>query len=150
MYQLDTTHRIGQSTKLRPIYTGPFLVVEVLTSVLYRIEGRRRTKVVHHDRIRVCNDRKVPLWIRRRRNAFLSDAAKETGEPSDETRLPEPESQPEPLPDEIDLSSLFQEPKEKVKRPEPITLPQKTIQPSRTTRAGRDVKPPTWLQDYGR
>ena len=70
---------MGLSSKLKPIYSGPFLVVRVLSPVLYRIEGRKGSRVAHHDRLRICEDRVIPLWMRRKRHAFLND-----GEADDE------------------------------------------------------------------
>ena len=74
VYKLDTTVKPGQSAKLKPIYIGPLLVVKVISPVLYKVEDRRRTHVVHHDRIKQCNDREIPLWIRRRRHELLQTA----------------------------------------------------------------------------
>ena len=71
VYKLDSSSKPGQSKKLNAIYKGPYLIVEVLSPVLYRIEDRKKASVIHHDRLKVCNDRAVPLWIRRRRHQFL-------------------------------------------------------------------------------
>jgi hypothetical protein len=71
VYKLDTSTRKGQSKKLRPIWLGPFVITEVLSPVLYRIEGRKNPHVVHHDRIKICKDRVIPLWMRRKRHGLL-------------------------------------------------------------------------------
>jgi hypothetical protein len=72
VYKLNVAVRKGQSRKLEQIYVGPFLVTEVLSPILYRIEGRRKSMVAHHDRLRICEDRVVPIWMRRKRHDFLS------------------------------------------------------------------------------
>jgi len=42
-----------------------------LSPVLYRIEGRKDPHVVHHDRLKICKDRFVPMWLRRKRHDVL-------------------------------------------------------------------------------
>ena len=71
VYKLDTTVRPGQRSKLKSIYIGPYLVVHTLSPVLYRIEDQRKQQVVHHDQIKLCQDRNIPLWLRRKRNELL-------------------------------------------------------------------------------
>ena len=46
---LDTQIKAGLSKKLKPIYTGPLIVVEMLSPVTYRVAGCKKTKVLHHD-----------------------------------------------------------------------------------------------------
>ena len=52
---------------------------------MVRIKNRRRNFVVHHDKIKFCEDRCIPLWLRKRRQSLLSlddtiayDAAEQT------------------------------------------------------------------------
>ncbi len=71
VYKLDTSTKKGESKKLKPVWIGPFVVTEVVSPVLYRIEGHRKASVVHHDQIKICNDRVVPFWIRRKRHYLL-------------------------------------------------------------------------------
>ena len=49
--------------KLEPAWSGPYVIVEVLSSVLYRIKNRRQTEVVHHDRLKPCYV-EVPKWAK--------------------------------------------------------------------------------------
>ena len=72
VYKLRSGVTKGISRKLLSIYEGPFLVTEVLPPVLFRIEGRKRSVIVHHDKLKPCNDRFIPFWLRRRRHEFLS------------------------------------------------------------------------------
>ena len=74
VYKLDSTTQVGVTAKLKPVYDGPYLIIQVISPLLYRIAGRRRTQVLHHDRLRPCIDREVPLWIRRKRHQLLSIA----------------------------------------------------------------------------
>ena len=68
IYLIDTAAKVGQSSKLRPVYRGPYIVEEVISPILYRLCSRKKSFVVHHDRMRACKDRNVPLWITRKRH----------------------------------------------------------------------------------
>ena len=48
VYKLDLSTKVGQSKKLRPIYLGPFLIVEVNSPILNIIEGRKKISIGHH------------------------------------------------------------------------------------------------------
>ena len=39
---------LGQSKKLQPIWSGPWIVTQVISSVLYRIANRKQSMVAHH------------------------------------------------------------------------------------------------------
>ena len=132
VYLHDTSTKVGQSTKLRPIYIGPFLVIEVISPILYKIEGRKWKKVIHHDRLRICDDRNIPVWIRRRRNQFLrvEDHHNESVLPQPQPQNRRPEKVPKPAaaePEDFGLLQLF----------DPVT-----------TRSGRSVKMPGRFQDF--
>ena len=60
--------KMGQSRKLNPLFTGPYLVVKVLSPYLYRVRDRKKTLVLHHDRLKICEEQAVPFWVRRRRH----------------------------------------------------------------------------------
>ena len=47
------------------------MVTKVLTPILFEVTGRKRTVVLHHDRLKPCCDRSIPLWLRRKRNQVL-------------------------------------------------------------------------------
>jgi transposase InsO family protein len=64
---VNSASRVGSSKKLQPIWKGPFIVTEPLSSVLYRVADRHRIKVQHVDRLRLYLDRTVPLWVQRQR-----------------------------------------------------------------------------------
>ena len=67
VYKLDTQIKAALSKKLKPIYTGPLIVVETLSPVTYRVEGHKKTEVLHHNRLRPCKESPVPLWVKCRR-----------------------------------------------------------------------------------
>ncbi len=71
VYLTNSATQIGESKKLNPVWLGPYLVVKKFSPVLYRIQGKKRTQVVHHDRLKICRDCEIPIWIRRFRHDFL-------------------------------------------------------------------------------
>ena len=72
VYVLDPSYQPGLSKKLQPIFKGPYLVVKVLNALLYKLRGRKNEIVVHHNRLQACEDRFIPLWMRRLRQEFLN------------------------------------------------------------------------------
>ena len=49
VYVLDPSNKPEVSTKLQPIYWGPYLVFKVYSPILYGIKDCKRQLVVHHD-----------------------------------------------------------------------------------------------------
>ena len=68
VYVLNETPKVGVSKKLQPVWRGPFVVLEAIGPVLYSVAGRRKDEVLHHDKLKLCSDRAIPLWVRRKRN----------------------------------------------------------------------------------
>ncbi len=66
VYRRDSSTTVGESRKLRPIYVGPFIVTDILSPALYRVESRRKSMVLHHDKLVICEDRAIPFWVRRK------------------------------------------------------------------------------------
>ena len=64
----NSARRVHQCKKLSPLWVGPYVVVKVPSPVLCTISSSRKTWVVHHDRLRVCREQPLPLWIRRLRS----------------------------------------------------------------------------------
>ena len=56
---------------LKPLWKGPYVVVWAHPP-LYKLQDRRKVGVWHHDKLKVCRDRQIPLWLRRLRNSILS------------------------------------------------------------------------------
>jgi hypothetical protein len=79
VFALNTSRTQGVGSKLRQWWQGPFLVVEALSPVLYRLRGRRKEFVLHHDRLKRCKDRLVPVWLRRLRKALQEGALPPVG-----------------------------------------------------------------------
>lgn len=77
VYMVDTSSKVGQSKKLRKPWIGPFVIVYKFNHVLYRIQGEKVNKVVHHDRLKLSQDRDVPLWLKRLRHSVLHPESKE-------------------------------------------------------------------------
>ena len=60
VYKLDSLTKGGHSKKLRPIFLAPYLVKEVLSPALFRLEGRKKTIVAHHEKLIKCKDLVLP------------------------------------------------------------------------------------------
>ena len=71
VYLTNSATKVGESKKLNPVWVGPFLVVKKLSSALFEIRGKKKSQVVHHDRLKLCRDRFVPFWLKRLRHEFL-------------------------------------------------------------------------------
>ena len=71
VYKRGITTKTG-SKALCPVWRGPFLVVDS-NPPLYKIQDRKhRNFTIHHDRLKACQDRVIPIWLRRRRNEVLN------------------------------------------------------------------------------
>ena len=125
-------------------------MVEVVSPVLFRIADRKKTYVLHHDRLKPCLDRDVPLWLRRKRSSLLQGLNEDNGEPDTESfgldklfeecsvdgndyispdELDKLEENPLEIQDPLESNACFPDP-----------LP--------PTRAGRERKRPQYLADY--
>ena len=71
VYRLNGATKLGESKKLKPIWIGPLVVTAVINPVLFRVKDRKKEYVLHHDRLKPCEDRVVPLWLRRMRHNML-------------------------------------------------------------------------------
>ena len=121
--------------------------------ILIEIENRKRGKVVHHDKLKRCNDRCIPLWIGRRRPELLS---------LDNT-LPDDEEEHSILNDSC-LDNLFDDDviidhhtdtqshdvtdETNDISPSVDVLPAPTHQSTQISRRGRQNKQSKWLSDY--
>jgi hypothetical protein len=74
VYTINTSNPTGRSRKLQPVLKGPYIISKVLSSSLYVVRGRRRYHVLHHDRLRLCEDRNIPHWVHRARSSVLNQA----------------------------------------------------------------------------
>ena len=83
VYLRDTSIKIGVSSKLRQPFIGPYLVVVARPPhppPLYTIQNRKKSKVIHHDRLKPCEDSSVPLWLQRKRHILLNSISTEDEE----------------------------------------------------------------------
>ena len=73
VYMLDRTFRKGLSPKLGPVWAGPCLIVELFSPYVYRVQlNNRTTKVVNHDRLKICHDRILPPWLTKRKSELAA------------------------------------------------------------------------------
>lgn len=136
VYEINSATKVGSSQKLEKIWKGPFLVTKVLSPLLFVIKGRKKEKVVHHDRLKLCEDRVIPIWLTRMRNSFLlgEDITGDEFFPDDMLHLDtffgtgEDETQEEDEDEDDSLSSVQEAPK--------------------ISRKGRNVKTPAHYKDY--
>ncbi|CAC5385759.1 unnamed protein product [Mytilus coruscus] len=78
-YDVTFNHRIYnkgnrfryKNKKLRAPWQGPYLIEEVLSSVLYKMRTRKRELTIHHDQLKPCSDRNIPKWLKYTRNRLL-------------------------------------------------------------------------------
>ena len=94
VYVRDSTRKRGQSPKLQPPWKGPFLVTERIGPVLYRVQEKRGSRVLHHDRLLPCSSDVVPAWMRRQRHALLQEGGNEDLEGSPSSPGTSPNLQP--------------------------------------------------------
>jgi len=84
--KIDSATKIGQSSKLKSPWKGPYIVSEVKSPVLYKIADRKGDCVIHHDRLKKCNDREFPVWVKKLRSRIMeSDESTLPGNSEDQT-----------------------------------------------------------------
>ena len=65
VYQLNGASKTGESKKLKPVWVGPLVVIDVLNPVLFRVKDCKKEYVLHHNHLKVCEDCHIPLWLRK-------------------------------------------------------------------------------------
>ena len=73
---------------------------QVISFVLYRIANRERYMVAHHDSLKLCSDRDLPIWLLRKRHEM-------TGTLGEDVALRDPDEYGES--DNLGLEDLFSE-----------------------------------------
>ena len=68
---MNAVSKKGECKKLKPMLIGPLLVVEVVTPVLYKVKDHHREYILHHDRIKLCEDRAIPMWLWQLRHQIM-------------------------------------------------------------------------------
>ena len=154
VYKKNMGCKAGLSRKLCPLFVGPFIVKVVLPNDLYRIEGQRKEETVHHDRLRKCEDRAIPFWVRRRRHL---DGHEEQGDGDatiaevansdlDETvafgeDVPEASGEADMASEEVSAVSSEEEPEWNLETLFESTEPEESLR-------GRVRRRPAYLRDY--
>ena len=49
------------------------IVTQVISSVVYRIANRKRSRVAHHDSLKLSSDRDSPIWLLRKRKEMTGE-----------------------------------------------------------------------------
>ena len=65
VYCLDTATLKGKSSKLKSPWKGPGIIVKKISEAIFCVKVGNKYFVVNHDRIKLCQDRILPLWIKR-------------------------------------------------------------------------------------
>ena len=53
----------GAGKKLDPKYIGPFIITKCLSPSVYKLQGKKITLIVHHDRLKKYTAEKIPAWV---------------------------------------------------------------------------------------
>jgi len=131
VYLINSASKIGECSKLNRIWKGPFIITKVLSPYLYRIRGQKKQSVVHHDRLKLCETKDLPEWMREDKDAL-------EGTPIGEE-------------EDMNLQNLFRECNPgNTKFPEAEYEDELDEPESRSvvTRTGRAVRTPHHLRDY--
>ena len=102
VYQLNTVSKKGECKKLKPIWIGPLVVTEVISPVLYCVKDHHRKFILHHDHLKLCQDRVIPMWVQQLHHKVIDldttiaydEAEQEASDIADES----PPSKPEVMP----------------------------------------------------
>jgi len=49
--------------KFQNHWSGPFIVEEVISPVLYKVRNRQKSEIIHHDKLRAYQSEDLPSWI---------------------------------------------------------------------------------------
>ena len=73
VYRRNSAHKPGLNRKLCPLFSGPYLVIEMKSPYIYKVVDQKREMILHHDKLRLCETRAVPLWVARKRHEILGE-----------------------------------------------------------------------------
>ena len=71
VYRLNLESKVGESNKLKDIYSGPYVVVKILTPVVTQVQKRDKVLNLHNNNLKRCRDRHIPVWAQRLRDRLL-------------------------------------------------------------------------------
>ena len=63
IYRLNSASKTGESKKLKPVWIGPLVVIDVINPVLFRVKDHKKEYVLHHDCLKCCADHSIPFWL---------------------------------------------------------------------------------------
>ncbi|KAK3749616.1 hypothetical protein QZH41_012954 [Actinostola sp. cb2023] len=138
----------GRCPKLQnDVYEGPFLVIDRLDDLTYRIQKapKAKAKVVHHNRLKPYEGDNVPDWLVSKNSE--DEEAKETKTPAErETVQPEPTSSPS----NVDQTTKGDRPRRNYRKPVWMadyvasnTMTKETINQNETQTTNNEVEAPT-------
>ena len=157
VYVLDSAKKIGINPKLQLVWKGPYMISKVISPVLFEVADKRKSFVLHHDRLKPCEDRSIPLWLRRKRSKILNDLDQEDPKNEEDFCLEwlfdnEPDNTDVSMPEYCheEVQSFLDDP---VSPESTLKIEQQLdsgdqlpeLQPSRS---GRERRRPRHLQDY--
>jgi hypothetical protein len=64
VWLLNETRKIGQNPKLQPTYLGPYIVLERLNNLVYKIQldDKGQERIVNHDKLKKYLGDNYPAW----------------------------------------------------------------------------------------
>ena len=155
VYILNDAKSKGKSPKLQSVREGPYVVSKVLGPVLYEVKNNKKTKVLHHDKLRAYQSECIPKWVCRMRNDMVvqqrgEDRNDQEGVPADGIHVNGSiDVDPRPCEDGTsgaDMSSqrtiLLHEPHS---QGDLLDVDSTSTTTASRTRSGRRVKPPNKL-----
>jgi hypothetical protein len=143
VYRLNEATKVGQSRKLQSPWRGPYLVVSADPPLYTVVDQKERRSTLHHDKLKRCHDRELPLWIRRLRNKYFEEIESSSDGDNEENTLIGTE---DILEDSSEADDTVTETNDQniVDGIEKIQDSESTA----TTRAGRKTKKPAHLEEY--
>ena len=147
----------GVSPKLQSFWDGPFLVVQKLSDLVYKIQKSPTAKprVVHHDRLKPCYE-KLTSWLNvRNTNTQDENLVKKANDqpfisddhPTDKDILPMPEVDIQPTLVKESCDHQSEKPAVDESSP-PSTNVVKDVNVPSVTRSGRVTRKPKFVQQY--
>lgn len=147
----ESTTKKGAKALSSP-WVGPFIVVDTHPPV-YTLQSKRKTFTVHHDLLKPCKSKTLPIWLRQRQNNIL-DLDETIAYDQEEVDLdpgpcvpaaPMPPTRPSGPQKPMQPKPKAKPPVVQIQAPAP---PDPPVVAPRTTRTGRQTKPPARFQDY--
>ena len=145
VYKLDEATVIGQSRKLRPPWKEPYLVIGSEPPLYILKDNRGKSKRIHHDKLKLCTDGTLPLWLARAKRLFLDQVEPTAAHSNDDSNTQD---------DKATTSTGICNAMETANSDSDTSLDQCDADgkddksPTRVTRSGRQVKKPSYLTDF--